>query len=54
MDSYRNMTCILKVDTQTSGWEKSVTKVIKRIKGNNFHTLQSIYLSFYQKCDPNS
>jgi len=26
---------MLRVDTQSSGWEKSITKVIKSIKGNN-------------------
>ncbi|AES71991.1 hypothetical protein MTR_3g084890 [Medicago truncatula] len=37
MESHRNMTCILRVDTQSSGWEKSITKVIKSIKDVSFN-----------------
>ncbi|AES82224.2 hypothetical protein MTR_7g109930 [Medicago truncatula] len=30
------MICVLKVDTQSAGWEKSITKVIKSIKDVSF------------------
>ncbi|CAJ2631880.1 unnamed protein product [Trifolium pratense] len=44
MESYRNrnMTCILRIDTQSHGWEKSITKVIKGIKDVSY-TIDTVH-----------
>ncbi|GAU11318.1 hypothetical protein TSUD_343090 [Trifolium subterraneum] len=54
MESYRNMTCILRIDTQSHGWEKSLTKVIKGIKDVSY-TIDTVHgiIKISGAIDPN-
>ncbi|XP_024200446.1 uncharacterized protein LOC112203756 [Rosa chinensis] len=36
MDYSTNMSCLLKVDTQSGGWEKCLTKMLKKIRGAKY------------------
>ncbi|KAJ4829553.1 hypothetical protein Tsubulata_017163 [Turnera subulata] len=53
-EHYTHMSCALKVDTKTSGWFKTITKVLKKIAGLHYNIDAETGMAYISgRVDPN-